>query len=118
TLDNFEKSHIFGSDAYFVIEHIGKEDALNHLKAIVSAWYQNRNAVLPVAIGTAFEYLSTQNLGKAKAKYEGGFNQGELDTDAYLKRLFPTFDELNANGEFEHFANELYLPIQQNASEA
>ncbi len=116
--NEFKESHIFGSDAYFVIEHINKEDALNYLEKIVSAWHQNRNTALPIAIETAFEYLSTQNLSKAKAKYEGGFKQGEIDVDAYLKRLFPTFDELNANGEFETWANELYLPIQQNTKEA
>jgi exodeoxyribonuclease V gamma subunit len=118
TLDNFKESRIFGSDADFVIENIEKTEAKAYLKNIVSAWYQNRNAVLPVAIETAFEYLSEKSLSKAKAKYEGGFNQGEIDTDAYLKRLFPTFDELNAYGEFETWANELYLPIKNNAKEA
>ncbi len=117
TLDNFEKSCICGSDIDVVILNIGKTKAMEELEKIVSAWHQNRNAVLPIAIETTFEYLSTQNLSKAKAKYEGGFNQGEIDTDAYLKRLFPTFDELNANGEFEKWAKELYLPIQQNTNE-
>ena len=117
TLDNFKESRIFGSDADFVIEKIEKMEAERLLKNIVSAWYKNRNSVLPIAIETAFEYLSEESLNKAKIKYEGGFNTGEVDTDAYLKRLFPTFEELNSNGKFEKWANELYSPIKENANE-
>ncbi len=174
TRNDFRESHIYGSDAYFVIKHIEEKDALKHLEKIVSAWYLNRANVLPVAIETAFEYLSEKDssekkikqekaVAKAEAKakidglsktnsdkaiadakkhaenevlskedlqkalfiaknkaitnYEGDFNKGEVDWDSYLKRLFPTFEELNLNGEFEKWTNELYLPIKQNAKE-
>ncbi len=120
TKDNFEKSLICGSDIDIKIENVGKEQAKIYLDYIVSAWYRNRTDVLPVAIETAFAYLSG-DFNTAKTKYKGDsdsdFNKGEVDMDAYLKRLFPTFEELNLNDEFEKLANELYLPIKQNAKE-
>jgi exodeoxyribonuclease V gamma subunit len=113
--NNFEESLICGSDTEIIFKRIDKHEAKKHLQEIVSAWYRNRKDVLPVAIGTAFEYLSK---GSTQKKYEGdSHNDGEVDRDVYLKRLFPTFEELNSNDEFEKWANELYSPIKEYANE-
>jgi exodeoxyribonuclease V gamma subunit len=136
TLDNFEKSCICGSDVDVVIERIGKEEATEHLKTIISAWYQNRTKVLPIAIKSVFAYLESSappvppDLKAAKEEYEDKYENEEMGikpevkSDLYLKRIFPTFQDLVPNdkdsdlyGEFEKWATELYLPIKNNATE-
>jgi exodeoxyribonuclease V gamma subunit len=116
SLDNFKESRIFGSDVCVVFAKVEKAEAEKLLKNIVSAWHQNRSHVLPIAIKSVFAYLKKFDLDVAKTEYEDKYNGAEIDSDLYLKRLFPTFEELKNKG-FEKWATELYLPIQQNASE-
>jgi exodeoxyribonuclease V gamma subunit len=116
SLDNFKESRIFGSDVCVVLAKVEKVEAERLLTNIVSAWYQNRTKVLPIAIKSVFAYLKKFDLNAAKTEYEDKYNGTEIESDLYLKRLFPTFEELKNKG-FGKWATELYLPIQQNANE-
>ncbi len=133
-MDNFEKSCICGSDVDIELKIIEKSEANAYLHTIVSAWYQNRKDVLPIAIKSIFAYLESSappDLKAAKEEYEDKYENAdmrikpEVKSDLYLKRIFPTFKDLVPNdkgsvlyGEFEKWANELYLPIKQNAKAA
>ncbi len=109
------QTFVIGADTVIKIAPVDSETAKTYLKNLVTVRYEGLKLPLPVAIKSAFAYLQEQD---AKAKYEGDFITGEVDEDAYLKRFYPTFEELNSNGEFKKWAGILYEPIFQNVSEA
>ncbi len=75
----------------------------------LAAWQQGIDAPLPVALKTAMNFLKTQSDDKAKAIYEGGYNiSGEVQNNAALARQFPTFADLQADGQFSYWAEALY----------
>lgn len=56
---------------------------------------------------------ATQNARYAARKaYEGGFDHGgELGESPYLRRAWPSFDLLVADGRFSELAEELLRPL-------
>ncbi len=75
----------------------------------LAAWQQGIDAPLPVALKTAMNFLKTQSDDKAKAIYEGGYNiSGEVQNNSALARQFPTFADLQADGQFSYWAEALY----------
>ena len=75
----------------------------------LAAWQQGLDAPLPVALKTAMNFLKTQSADKAQAIYEGAYNMsGEVQNNAALARQFPTFADLQADGQFSHWAEALY----------
>ncbi|WP_022966764.1 exodeoxyribonuclease V subunit gamma [Denitrificimonas caeni] len=75
----------------------------------LAAWQQGLDAPLSVALKTAMNFLKTQSDDKAKAIYEGGYNiSGEVQNNSALARQFPTFADLQADGQFSYWAEALY----------
>lgn len=73
------------------------------------AWQHGLNAPLPVALKTAMSFLKEANDDKAKAIYEGSFRStGEVQNSAALARQFPTYADLQADGDFSYWAQQLY----------
>jgi exodeoxyribonuclease V gamma subunit len=109
------QTRVIGSDTVLEIAPIAQTEAQEQLKALVEAWHQGMHAPLPVACKTAFAWLGAPNnaMDTAQAKYEGdGWNDGEVDYDAYLERFFPSFASLTpeaAQEGFVEWTNTLYL---------
>ncbi|WP_375176837.1 exodeoxyribonuclease V subunit gamma [Marinobacter mobilis] len=94
------------------------EVAAEHLTSLLSGWLSSLESPLAIAPNTAFAWLAwvdkdeDKALSEARAAYEGGFNtKGEVDQRPALRRAFPDFDALMANGEFRHWADVLYRPL-------
>lgn len=96
-----ESSIVFASLATLEAQHI--------VEIWLAAWQQGLDAPLPVALKTAMNFLKTQSDDKAQAIYEGGYNtSGEVQNNAALARQFPTFADLQTDGQFSHWAEALY----------
>jgi hypothetical protein len=66
---------------------------------------------LPLAARTAFDYLKAGRRRGAQDLRRRFQQPGEVETDAYLKRAYPDFDALTANGEFTMLAETLLRPL-------
>jgi exodeoxyribonuclease V gamma subunit len=108
------RSIIVGSNAVLQIESISIVDATAILVELANALCRGLQEPLPVAIKTAFVWLSKGDSSAAKKEYEGDeWNNGEVDYDPYLTRFLPNFYHLQAqhNKEdvgFEYWAELLY----------
>ena len=95
--------------------------AQQHLDALLSAWQAGQRRPLPLAVKTAFAWLSQwppTDDGKAatgaRLRYEGdAFTAGEISNNAYLRRAYPDFAALHASGEFARLAESLLQPLYQ-----
>jgi exodeoxyribonuclease V gamma subunit len=107
------RTFIVGADEVLEIEPLNKAEAIQSLEELILAWYQGLQAPLPVAIRTAFAWLTKGDLDLARKTYEGDdWNSGEASYDAYLNRFFPAFEDLyfddNEGHDFEYWAEFLY----------
>jgi exodeoxyribonuclease V gamma subunit len=95
------------------------DDAKAHLTTLLRAWHQGMRRPLPLAVRTAFAWLkasSDQDKANAMARavYHGGYHQsGELETNPYLQRAWPSFEALTESGEFADLAEALLRPLQR-----
>jgi exodeoxyribonuclease V gamma subunit len=113
-------SYLVGEDRIIVLEPLADTAmALNCLNDWVTAWYIGQQEPLPVARKTAFAWLTAEKDkdDKAREAYEEGYQSGEVDTDAYLQRAYPTADDLltaRVQGQgFEYWVEQLYQPLLQ-----
>lgn len=109
---------VIASDSVIKIAAIDPTEAYQLLKTLVAAYVQGMQAPLPIACKTAFSWLSAppdKAQDKAQATYEGDdWNNGEVNYDAYLTRLFPIFSSLmeaEDDKNFEYWAEQLYKPV-------
>ena len=101
------RTFIVGADIMVEIQPIDQHEAQQMLVKLLTAWHQGLQRPLPVAVKSAFAWLSKQDLSVAKAAYEGdSWNKGEVDYDAYLRRFYPTFETLALG--FSEWAALLY----------
>ena len=99
---------LVGRDVTVTITPLEPEAARAGLAALLDAWAEGTARPLPVACTTAIASLRGKG---AEQAYEGGWQQsGEVD-DACLARLYPDFESLTADGEFPHWAQQLYGPV-------
>ncbi|WP_233590158.1 exodeoxyribonuclease V subunit gamma [Dyella dinghuensis] len=111
-------TRFFSADATIALNHYEREDARIHLNTLIDAWRDGMQSPLPIARRTAFAWLLAEEDGKdaaeaARLRYEGndgpyGF-QGEVVTEPYLARSWPSFGQLYAAG-FEQWL-ALYRPL-------
>jgi exodeoxyribonuclease V gamma subunit len=119
---------------------VAQDVARTSLLTLLGTWDDGMRRPLPLAVKTAFAWLrkrpasvvlskgrATEALDEAAHKelieaydaarvtYEGagGQQQGECDTNLYLRRVFPSFNALFANGEFDELAVALLLPLHR-----
>lgn len=84
------------------------------LTDLLAAWHEGMRRPLPLAAKTAFEWLKAGNESAARKVYEGGYQQtGEVESDAYLARVYPGFDALAGDGEFGQWAEALLRPLYE-----
>lgn len=90
--------------------------------AILGGWFQawaaGMQAPLPVAIKTSMAWLELQNHDISRPVYEGAYRRtGEVEGSASLARQFPTYEQLNADGEFPLWSERLYRPLLESNPE-
>ena len=89
------------------------EQARALLAELLAAWQQGMCRPLPLAAKTAFAYLKAGS-DAARTEYEGGYRQpGEVESDAYLLRVYPDFAALSRDGEFFELAERLLRPLHE-----
>ncbi|MDE1954093.1 MAG: exodeoxyribonuclease V subunit gamma [Betaproteobacteria bacterium] len=105
---------LLGPDALLHWSAVEPDTARARLGELLRAWRLARLEPLPWAPRTAIEHVR----GKpARAVYEGSRHaRGEAE-DASLARLYPDFGALCADGRFETFARQLFLPVCEWASQ-
>lgn len=94
--------------------------ARDYLQAILAAWLEAWHRPLPLAAKTGFAWLDARHKGEdkaladARAVFEGGFQSiGEGEEDPALGRAWASFEDLAGDGEFNQWAEALYLPLWQ-----
>ena len=104
-------SEIVGKVGNVTLQPLTTEQARCHLSELLLTWQQGMRRPLPLAARTAFAYLKGGD-DAAHKEYESAYEyRGEVDTDAYLKRAYPDFAALLANGEFHALAETLLRPL-------
>lgn len=112
------QTFVVAADGLFTISPIEQSMSLSLLQTLVDAYCFGLTTPLPIASKTAFAWLGAspdKAQDKARLTYEGdGWNFGEVNYDAYLNRLFPTFAHMNTSADkhgFDYWANALYRPV-------
>lgn len=94
------------------------EQATTILSGWLQAWAAGMQAPLPVAIKTSIAWLGLQNHDIARPVYEGAYRRtGEVKGSASLARQFPTYEQLNANGQFPLWSERLYRSLLESNPE-
>ncbi|MEL0169472.1 MAG: exodeoxyribonuclease V subunit gamma [Pseudomonadaceae bacterium] len=81
-------------------------------------WLQGLRRPLPVAVDTAFAWLTEgkeeKRLSAAQRCYDGDdYNLGEVQASPALQRSYPDFARLQASEEFTGWAQSLYQPLAE-----
>ena len=108
---------LVASDETLLLPPLDKEFAKRTLNDLLLAWQQGMQRPLPIAVKTAFAWLSQTDETKAEAAARKAFDgdgqnsKGERAESTALARQFPDFDALLASEEFVGWCEALYKPI-------
>lgn len=110
---------LVGEDRTLAFDPPSPDMAGEQLAAWLAAWTVGMRMPLPVALKTSLAWLQEANDDKARAVYEGGYNQaGEVASSASLARQFPDYAALSADGGFARWSESLYRPLLNSAPRA
>ena len=101
---------LVGRDATLHIGAMPAELARDTLALLMDAWVQGLSRPLPLAPKTALAYL--EGKGKAAEAYDGGHDQSGEGAEPCLNRLYPDFEALCADQQFENLAHKVYGPLR------
>ncbi|MGY6274201.1 exodeoxyribonuclease V subunit gamma [Methylomonas sp. MgM2] len=122
-------SHLIGKNGRVVLPPLDPEFARLHFQDLIAAYAAGLRAPLPLAVKTSFAWLANHGeafegpvdtcpyekaVGAALSAYEGGYFSGELASNYYLQRVFPSFDCLWSRGDFTVWTDRLLKPIWNN----
>lgn len=102
---------ILGRDRVVVTLAMEPDHARAELAKLLDAWQRALQAPLPVACQTALAWLDKPE--EARRKYNPGDHGRAEGDDVYLKRLYPDFDALMADGQMPALAERLYGAFRQ-----
>jgi hypothetical protein len=104
---------VIGCDGALVVSPLDRSDAERHLCMLVAAWRCADEAGSPPAFEAKTALAAAGRQQSARVVYEGG-NQdaahGEVDRDFALRRAYPTYAALVANG-FDAHVERLFVPL-------
>ncbi|NML18316.1 exodeoxyribonuclease V subunit gamma [Azohydromonas caseinilytica] len=105
------QGRIVSRDAVLALEPLPQDEAQQTLRTLLGLWRQGMEAPLPLACRTALAFVSD---GKPQEVYEGGgFSPVTPEgAEPCLARLYPDFETLIADGQFEALAPQLYGPLE------
>jgi exodeoxyribonuclease V gamma subunit len=108
---------LVASDDSLLLAPLEKDVALRTLGQLLQAWKKGMCQPLPIAVKTAFAWLSQTDPVKAddaaRKAYEGDgqTTDGERRESPALARQFADYDALIAANTFHHWCNTLYKPM-------
>ena len=102
---------ILGRDRVVVTRAMDADHARAELAKLLDAWQRALLAPLPVACQTALAWLDKPE--EAYRKYNPGDHGRAEGDDVYLKRLYPDFGALMADGQMPALAEQLYGAFRQ-----
>ncbi len=89
-----------------------RELAERMLRDLIDAWRAGMDAPLPLPLRTGLAQARELGTEQLVTAYEGGFDGGGGEVrEPCLARLYPDFDALVADGQFEHYAKLLLVPL-------
>lgn len=108
---------LVASDDTLLLEPMAQDRALGLLGDLLLAWQAGMRQPLPIAVKTAFAWLSQTDQLKAEAAarkaYEGDgqTSEGERRESPALSRQFSDFDALMMDETFSGWCDALYRPL-------
>lgn len=108
---------LVASDDTLLLPPLDKTNAQEILGNLLLAWHTGMSQPLPVAVKTAFAWLSQTDPAKAQAAASKAYEGDGLTTDGErretpaLTRQFPDYATLIASEEFEGWCETLYRPL-------
>ncbi|WP_202370272.1 exodeoxyribonuclease V subunit gamma [Pseudomonas sp. MWU318] len=108
---------LVASDDTLLLEPMEQDRALRFLGDLLLAWQAGMRQPLPIAVKTAFAWLSQSDPLKAEAAarkaYEGDgqTSEGERRESPALSRQFVDFDSLLSDETFSGWCDALYRPL-------
>ncbi|WP_213997031.1 exodeoxyribonuclease V subunit gamma [Arsukibacterium sp.] len=97
------------------------QSATDQLNQLLGYYLQAHQSPWPLEMECAMLYLQQADTGKLSSeqilqqcekRYQGdSYNQGIVQSNPYLHRLFPSFRLLAGNGDFVRLAEQLYRPL-------
>ena len=106
---------LVGCDATLGLRTIEGARARSTLRALLAIWRQGMQQALPLASKSALASLADAN---PRSVYEGSLLMQGEGSEPCLKRCFPDFDSLRADGRFEVLARQVYQPLLEWIDEA
>ncbi|QAX83184.1 exodeoxyribonuclease V subunit gamma [Pseudomonas sp. DTU12.3] len=110
---------LVASDDTLLLEPMEQDRALRFLGDLLLAWQAGMRQPLPIAVKTAFAWLSQTDPLKAEAAarkaYEGDgqTSEGERRESPALSRQYADFDALLEDETFSGWCDALYRPLQE-----
>lgn len=98
------------SERPVAMQPLAPEDAREHLLALIACWHRAISAPLPAEPRTQLAWLTAKDDFKRRSSARAAF-EGSAQYDADLTRLWPAFDTLAAEPDFDVIAQGLYLPL-------
>ena len=98
-----------GRDGVIEISPVPQDEAKNTLSMLLALWIKGMNLPLPLPFKTALASLEKPE--SAAAQYEGDYTfDGEIE-EPCLARIFPDFEALTEDGQFDMLAQQAYAPL-------
>jgi len=99
---------VVGRDATVILEPMPPESARATLALLIDTWRQGLDAPLPLPQKTALAQVRERKPAEA---YHGSHGHEGEGQEACLRRVFPDFEALAADGQFEALASSVYAPL-------
>ncbi|PUE10824.1 exodeoxyribonuclease V subunit gamma [Limnohabitans sp. T6-5] len=105
---------VVGRNAVLRSPPMAPEDARVQLDAVLDVWAEGMRWPLPLPPGVALQWLKApEKLNTLADLYEGNGwdSEGEVRKDPALYRMYPSLQELMAQGHFERLTQVVYQPL-------
>ncbi|MBW4047412.1 MAG: exodeoxyribonuclease V subunit gamma [Proteobacteria bacterium] len=107
--------YLVGRDVVLELPSLAREQAHQNFDQVLEAWRAGMERPLPWAARTALAEVERHG---PQRMYEGGYRAPFCDRDdPSLARMFPDFDALRADGRFAHYAELLFAPLSDWATQ-
>ncbi|WP_410473691.1 exodeoxyribonuclease V subunit gamma [Guyparkeria sp. TX1] len=98
------------SERPVAMQPLAPEEAREHLMALIASWHHACRAPLPAEPRTQIAWLTAKDDFKRRGVARAAF-EGSAQYDADLTRLWPEFNTLAAQPDFDVIAQTIYLPL-------
>lgn len=105
--------YLVARDAIVTMAPLDPAAAQATLQTLLACWRDGMHRPLPVACKTALAFVQLDAGGDPRSSYDGGYLISGENEDRCLARLWPDFEALSAEDEWETCATTLYGPLNE-----